>query len=384
MSKPVVVSYCADFLKADMQHIHRQITDLREWDACVVTHRRENEALFPFPRKKIRVLSRHPLRFFRRLWFRKVRGRQVPPTPGEVKQFLYQVMRFNARVVHIYFGHIAVRWLPMIRACPRPVVVSFHGADAAVGVTSEELREVFRCARLVLARSQALLDDLHSNGCPPDKLRLHRTGIPLDFWLPPPSPREIPPAGDAWRFVQAGRFIPKKGLVTTLRAFAEITRTHPNARLTLIGDGPQRPEIERLAADSGIASHVTLSGFLAPEAVREILHSAHLFIHPSETTTDGNREGVPNSLLEAMATGLPVLSTRHGGIPEAVDDGVSGFLVAERDSAALAAAALRLMAQPGQFAPMSAAARQAVMSGFERRAQTGILESIYDEAAGRP
>ena len=97
MPKPIVASYCADFLKADMQHIHRQICDLREWEACVITHHRENETLFPWPRKKIRVLPKHRLRFFRRLWHRQLCHRIVPPTLGETKQFLYQVYRFNAR-----------------------------------------------------------------------------------------------------------------------------------------------------------------------------------------------------------------------------------------------------------------------------------------------
>jgi colanic acid/amylovoran biosynthesis glycosyltransferase len=271
----------------------------------------------------------------------------------------------------------------MIRACPRPVIVSFHGADAAVGIGAEELREVFRHCRLILARSQELVATLRQLGCPPEKLRLQRTGIPLDFWTLPPAPRKVPPGDGRWQFVQACRFIPKKGLATTLRAFAEIVRTHPNAELTLAGDGPLRGELVRLAADLGIAARVSIAGFLAPEKLRELFHSAHVFVHPSETTTDGNREGVPNSMLEAMSTGLPVLATRHGGIPEAVDDGVSGFLVPERDHGALAAAGRRLLGDSVSYEALAARAREAVMERFERHAQTAILESCYDEASAR-
>jgi len=378
---PVVASYCADFLKADMQHIYRQLSDLGRWEARVITHRRENEELFPWPPKKVRVLPKSRWRWLRRVWHRSVkREAWVPPTLGEVREFLYQVRRFEAEVVHIYFGHQAVRWLPAMRACPVPVVVSFHGADVGVGVRGEALREVFRRAALVLARSEALLGDLEACGCPPAKLRLQRTGVPLAFWSPPEVPRVLPPLNGAWDLVQVCRFVEKKGLATTLRAFAEISRRCPAARLTLIGSGPLLASLQGLARSLGVAERVRFPGFLAPEAVREVLQSSHVFLHPSETPPDGNREGVPNSLLEAMATGLPVVATRHGGIPEAVSDGVSGFLVGEREAGALAEAVLKLVGDPVRLAAMGEAARAAVLSTFERRAQTAVLEACYDEA----
>lgn len=378
----MVASYCADFLKPDMQHIYRQLKDLRRWDARVLTHSRENEALFPWPTKKLRVLPKHPLRFARRVWYRHIKGRAlIPPSRREVIELLYQILRFEAHVVHVYFGHQAVRWLPMIKACPRPVVVSFHGADAAVGVTPEELREVFYYARLVLARSEALLEDLAAMGCPWEKLRLQRTGVPMDFWKPSEEPCELPPERDAWHFVQACRLVEKKGLTTTLRAFAEIVKAYPNVRLTIIGEGPLRGQLEALARELGIAGQVEFTGFLPPEAVLPVLQRAHVFFHPSETTPDGNREGVPNSLLEAMAVGLPVLATRHGGIPEAVEHGVNGFLTAERDYVNLAAAGLAMLEDPVQYAAMSSAAIASVRENFEREAQTEVLEACYDEAA---
>lgn len=381
-SKPVVASYCADFLKSDMQHVYRQLKDLRRWEPRVLTHSRENETLFPWPTKKLRVLPKHPLRFFRRLWYRGLKKRAVvPPAQREVIELLYQILRFEASVVHVYFGHQAVRWLPMLKACPRPVVVSFHGADAAVGVTPEELREVFYYARLVLARSEALLADLAAMGCPVEKLRLQRTGVPLDFWKPSEVPCELPPEAGAWQFVQACRLVEKKGLTTTLRAFAEIVRAYPNARLTIMGDGPLRGRLESQTRELGLAGQVEFTGFLPPEAMLERMQQAHVFFHPSETTPEGNREGVPNSLLEAMAVGLPVLATRHGGIPEAVEHGVSGFLVAEKDHVSLANAALAMLNDPVHYAAMSSAAIASVRDNFERHAQTEILEACYDEAA---
>ncbi len=364
-----------------MQHVYRQLKDLGRWEPRVLTHARENATLFPWPEKRLRVLPKHRLRFWRRLWHRGIKHRRrVPPTLGEVTELLYQILRFEADVVHVYFGHHAVRWLPLLKACPRPVVVSFHGADVSVDVDPEELREVFYYARLVLARSEALLRDLAALGCPPEKLRLQRTGVSLDFWRPPEHACDLPPDDEAWHFVQACRLVEKKGVATALRAFAGIVPTYPHARFTIIGDGPQRAALEALARELNVAAQVEFTGFLPPEKMLDHFQHAHVFFHPSETTAEGDREGVPNSLLEAMATGLPALATTHGGIAEAVEDGVSGLLVPEKNHAALAEAALELLRDPAGYAEMSVAATAAIRNHFARRAQTRVLEACYDEA----
>lgn len=94
-------------------------------------------------------------------------------------------------------------------------------------------------------------------------------------------------------------------------------------------------ELQELARELKINNRVSLTGFISQEELREILYASHIFLHPSETGRDGNQEGIPNSMLEAMASGLPVFATQHGGIPEAIENGVSGFLVGERDHVAL-------------------------------------------------
>ncbi|MDB6069446.1 MAG: wcaL, partial [Verrucomicrobiales bacterium] len=280
------------------------------------------------------------------------------------------------------FGHIGVQLLPFIAASPRPVVVSFHGAD--VGVDAENpawrnaLRQVFHHSALILARSESLLEGLERLGCPPAKLRLQRTGIPLDDF---PFQLRATPENGAWHFSQACRLVPKKGLRTTLRAFQEIAARYPNSTLTLAGDGPLKEELQAAAAAAGLTDRVHFPGFLDQPALRRLMYDSHAFFHPSETPADGNREGVPNALLEAMASGLPVLATHHGGIPEAVTSGQSGFLVPETDAPALARAGLNLLENPALYQSMATAAHREVSEKFERIAQTAILESYYDEAA---
>jgi glycosyltransferase involved in cell wall biosynthesis len=117
--------------------------------------------------------------------------------------------------------------------------------------------------------------------------------------------------------------------------------------------------------------------------LREIYYRSHIFVHPSQTGHDGNQEGIPNSMLEAMATGLPVFATVHGGIPEAIENSVSGVLVPERDDEALARALLNAAQDPSFFSRVARAGAEAVRKNFDLSTQADRLEEIYLQAAGR-
>jgi colanic acid/amylovoran biosynthesis glycosyltransferase len=183
--------------------------------------------------------------------------------------------------------------------------------------------------------------------------------------------------------VQACRLIEKKGLFTALRAFAQFRKTHPKARFLIAGDGPLKPQLLQQISELDLGNSVDLCGFLSQDALAALYAKAHLFVHPSEMPPDQNQEGVPNSMLEAMSSGLPVLATLHGGIPEAVTDGQNGLLVPERDHNGLAHALQRITSQPNVYAAFSAAAAQSVRSEFEQEAAIAKLESFYDEARAR-
>ncbi|HXA10576.1 MAG TPA: glycosyltransferase, partial [Chthoniobacterales bacterium] len=173
---------------------------------------------------------------------------------------------------------------------------------------------------------------------------------------------------------------PKKGLTTCLRAFAVFRRENPGAELLIAGKGPLQPVLEALAAQLDISDQVHFTGFLSQPDLLALYHSCHVFLHPSEMPADENQEGIPNSILEAMATGMPVLATRHGGIPEAVEEGRCGALVEERDYLALAAEMKKITRSPHSFGEIGVLASESVAAHFEQRLHIAQLESHYREA----
>ena len=277
--------------------------------------------------------------------------------------------RRGADLMHIYFGHTGVHLLPFIERWDKPCVVSFHGADVAkktdirdygvevAAVVSKRSRWSWR------ARSRWPIDwlvwDARRKNCGSIaracRCRNFRTCAAK-------RPRD-----GHWRLLQACRLIPKKGVATTLCAFAIFQKRISERRA---GHRRQRSAATRISKNSrkswGSASKVHFHGFLSQAELRDLYAQSHLFLHPSETPPDQNQEGIPNSVLEAMATGLPVAATRHGGIPEAVEHGRSGLLVDERDFEALANAMKEITRSPSAFREMGLLGSEFVAANFEQ------------------
>ncbi|HEY3602960.1 MAG TPA: glycosyltransferase [Chthoniobacterales bacterium] len=380
MSKLVVASYCTTFLKSEMLHIYRQVTALREVQTFVMTKKKQNTDRFPFDDiELIPPPRRNPLRHG---WLKFVERQPPIVYRGEYQLLADLLQRRGADLMHIYFGHTGVHLLPFIRCWNKPCIVSFHGADVMLKAESPDyaakLRKVFDSVPLVLARSRSLERRLVRLGCPPEKIRINRTGIPLAQF---PVLRRVGPPDGQWKFLQACRLIPKKGLMTCLRAFAIFHRNNPRSQLLIAGKGPLQPALEALATELGVRPFVHFTGFLSQPELLELYHRCHIFLHPSEMPADENQEGIPNSILEAMATGMPVLATRHGGIPEAVEEGRCGILVEERDHEALAAEMQKITRTPHSFSEMGILASESVALHFEQGHHTAALEAHYREAA---
>jgi colanic acid/amylovoran biosynthesis glycosyltransferase len=377
--KPVVASFCTYFLKPEMLHIYRQITSLRRVDTFVLTKFRENAELFPF--EDLELLERPKINPIRRGHLKYLARKPALIYRGEFEGIRRVLLRRDPDLMHIYFGNTGVHLLPLIERWDRPCVVSFHGMDVQRRETERgyeaNLKKLLQLVPLVLVRSRSIAARLIELGCEPQKIRSNRTGIPLDGF--PYRTRSVPSDG-AWTIVQACRLVPKKGLATALQAFARFAKRFPKSRFLIAGEGPLRRPLEELVERLELQGAVRFLGFLGQTELRELYERAHIFIHPSELPPDSNQEGVPNSMLEAMASGLPVVATRHGGIPEAVTDGLNGLLVPERDEEGLTRSLLTMVQEPDRWSAMGAAGSKTVAAEFSQAHQIEALESVYFEA----
>jgi colanic acid/amylovoran biosynthesis glycosyltransferase len=379
---PNIGIFCPTFLKPEMWHVYRQVIGPKRVRIHAFAFKRENSDRFPYP--LVHLLDRSKLRWARRIWQKQILRSPQLALPTECSALSKLIRANNISLLHIYFGNNGVFWLPLFRKRTIPIIVSFHGADVAVGFNTpsgrRRLKQVFEAADLLLARSHSIRQSIIAAGCSPDKIRIQRTGVPgSDFEY---RPRNFPDDG-RFQFLQACRLIEKKGVEVTLEAYARFLERWPNSRLVIAGDGPLRKRLEQFAQQLGIGGKVAFIGFLTKEQLLEVYYESHVFIHPSETTSDGDNEGIPNSLLEAMATGLCSIATRHGGIPEAIEHLQNGVLVEERDFEGVYYWMHRLAEEWSLAAELGQHAAETIGREFNSKTQIEKLESVYLETIER-
>jgi colanic acid/amylovoran biosynthesis glycosyltransferase len=292
---------------------------------------------------------------------------------------LYAALRNSgAQLLHAEFGHLGLLAQPVAEKLRIPLVVSFRGQDVLLIRRAKPSRRqaLTGGAALILARSEDMRRDLVALGFPEDKTVVHPSGIRVAGI--PFSERKSPATEEDTVILMAGRMVPKKGMPDALRAFGACRPGFGGPRLRIAGDGPQRLELEQLARSLNISERVVFLGAMPrTELLREML-SAHLFILPCRTAPDGEKEGIPNVLKEAQAAGLPVLSTTHAGIPEAVADRESGYLAPEGDVAELARRLDDLLSHPADWPAMGRRGRAFIEERFDSAKLAPLLMQYYD------
>ncbi len=235
-------------------------------------------------------------------------------------------------VVLAEYGTHANNMLPILKKAGLPLVVHFHGYDASVEAVIKKhnrYKEVFEYASKVIAVSKVMQEKLINMGCPKDKL-VH------NVYGPRPEFHKVPPSYSKKQLIAIGRFTDKKAPYYTLMAFAQIVKNHPDAKLIMAGDGVLLNMCQNLAKHLKIETQVLFPGVITAEAYRAFLSESLAFVQHSVTAANGDMEGTPLAVLEASAAGLPVISTKHAGIPDVIVDGKTGFLCNEHDVDAMA------------------------------------------------
>jgi glycosyltransferase involved in cell wall biosynthesis len=298
---------------------------------------------------------------------------------GEAKETLIKFLRDErVEVILAEFGTQALALAPLANSVDIPIFTYFRGTDASKAIRTERMRVAYRkmMPRLagVFSVSRFLLENLVKHGISHPNSTVIPSGVDIR--------RFAPQAKVPLSFLAVGRFVEKKAPMTTLRAFAQATRDLPEARLDFIGDGPLMEPTRSLAEEMGITGKVRFHGAQPHHTVRDRLMSTQFFVQHSVTARDGNTEGLPTAIQEAMACGCITISTRHAGIPEAIDDTYTGFLVEEHDETAFAEAISKAVTVQDPQA-MSIRARRAAEQRFDNHVLLKILEqSIQDTLAG--
>ena len=279
-------------------------------------------------------------------------------------------------LVHAHFGPDACNAISLARTLDVPLVATFHGYDVTTSnallprlyVRRQELLK--RSAAKFLCVSEFIRQRAIEKGFPAEKMIVHYTGVDTDLFCPNPELSRLPIV------LFVGRLVQKKGCEYLIRAMSRVQEALPGAQMVVLGDGPLRSTLEKQAAE--VLKSFQFLGMQNPAVVRNWMNRAMVFSTPSLTAESGDAEGFGMVFAEAQAMGLPVVSFASGGVPEAVANERTGYLVPERDWESLSEKILTLLSDPELWRRFSEAGQARVRERFDIWKQTAALENIYD------
>ncbi|MBW4647113.1 MAG: glycosyltransferase [Kastovskya adunca ATA6-11-RM4] len=290
-------------------------------------------------------------------------------------------------IIHCQFGFYALRGkliedvgaltLHELGVLRGKFITSFRGFDISWYVQKHGDRvydQLFERGHFYLTNCEFFRRRAISIGCDPKKIVVLGSGIDCSRFAF--SPRRLPADGRI-RIATTGRLVEKKGIEYGIRAVAKLAKDYPNIEYNIIGDGYLREPFEQLIQELGMGDIIKLLGWKQQQEIVEVLKNSQIFVATSVTANNGNQDAPVNTLKEAMAMGMPVVASRHGGIPELVKDGVSGFLVPERDAEAIAKKLLYLIDHPEIWLAMGKAGRACAEARYDMHKLNDELVEIY-------
>jgi colanic acid/amylovoran biosynthesis glycosyltransferase len=360
----VCAHYLSKYLPLTENWIYRILVNHVTYKPIILTRKRANLELFPI--SPIHSLDDfNSARKYAELIFFKL--------AGYFHFFATLCRRNSVQILHVHFGYQGVKLLGLKKRLKVPMICSFYGDDAFATRHTGKYKDLFIQADRILVLGEYMRAALIKQGCPENKIFIHHLGI--DVQAVKFIKRKVQ-AGDRIRFLIASSFVEKKGIDLAINALAALKDRYKFS-LDIIGDGPLKETLLKLIESSGIKDRIKLHGYKPYDYFIEMAYSCEVFIQASRTTEANNKEGTPMAIVDAMATGMAVASTRHSDIPEIVVDGETGYLAEENDLTGLVEVLERIFKDPGVIEKFSVKGRLRAEREFDAKIQTARLESYY-------
>lgn len=375
-----------DLLAPSETFIHSQATALGRWKPVLLGRRRIDGGL---PLGDIDVRLSPPARGALARWPERLGFRLERPIP----RLALALRGLDVDLVHAHFGTDATDIWPSVKSVGLPMLVTLHGYDINIhrewweaghggGHRRDYPRRLLKMAGdpsiAFIAVSNAIKQRAVGYGIPAEKITIAYVGVDTCRF----RPGQVPLARRSRRILFVGRMVEKKAPLLMVRAFSEVRKGMPDAELVMVGDGPLLGEARRFAEALNLP--VSFRGSCTSDEVLAELHQARVFCLPSITAANGDAEGLPISILEAQACGVPVVTSATGGVSEGLIDGETGGVFQNGSTTGLASE-LRQWLDEGRATPgVSRAASNFAADRFGLGKCSGLLEEIYDEVSGNP
>ena len=373
--KPIIAHITYSYLHISQTFIYNYITNFQKNKIILLTRETQNLELFPF--QNLYCLPR-----FRRYSLRWTYDKICQKLLKKEPYFEYIIEKEKAKLIHAHFGPQGVQMLGVKKRLGLPLITTFYGYDMSKLAQKWKwqiaYKKLFKKGNLFLVEGRHMRKELIKLGCPPQKIKIQHIAIDINKFKY--KERKLGDKDDKIRILFCGRFTEKKGLIYALKAVKIVIDHFPNLEFRIIGDGELRPEIENFIRKGNMETNVVLLGYQPHYVFIEEVQKAHVLLQPSVIAKNGDSEGgAPSVLLEAQASGLPVISTFHADIPEVVIDNKSGFLVPDRNTEALTEKLEYLIKNPSLWDEMGRYGRKHIEENHNICKEIKKLEDIYNQ-----
>ncbi len=360
-----VLHYKTNFLNRSETFIHRLVSNHQRYTPAALCYR------------KLHFCDGLPVHFVPDAFYQKTVNAAAFHLNRPLPFYKKSVREKKPDIIHAHFGYDAYKMLAIARRENIPLVVSFYGSDVSrlPGEFGWKMRykKLARYGAAFIAASDFMKRQLIDLGFPSDKISVIYFGLDTD--LLPYQTKTF----SSLNILMAGRLGEKKGFEYAIQAIALLKLKGIELPVTIFGNGPLLSKLKKLTKENGIDSQITFKGF---QPVEEIVnaHKKHsLFLAPSVTAIDGDMEGLPNTILEAMALGTPVIATKHAAIPEAITHQKSGFLVDERDANGIVNTISEIICGSYNLMEIAKNARLEIERTFTINKMVKQVEELYDK-----